>query len=149
VWLISAVALLTGLLFAPLRGAVQRTIDHRLFPERIAKRKRLTQLAASLPALGSLPSMGRHLVAEIRDIFDVRSASLLVADPRSDILVSLASTAVDLEGNADRSLLLSPDDEGVRMLRRAGRMVQAHAVARRSATLAQRLRQATSRAIRC
>ncbi len=141
VWLISAVALGTGLLFGPLRGAVQRTIDTRLFPERIAMRKRLTQLAASLPALGSLPSMGRHLVAEIRDIFEVRSASLLVADPLSEILVSLASTAIDLDGNAARSLLLSPEDEGVRMLRRTGRLTPADTVARRSATIAQRLHQ--------
>jgi len=141
VWLVSTVALCIGMLFAPLRGAVQRTIDTRLFPERVAMRKRLTTLAGSLPALGNLPSMGRHLVAELRDILDVRSASLLVADPRSEILVSLASTAVDLESNADRSLLLGPDDEGVRLLRGAGRLVPAQAVARRSATIAQRLQQ--------
>jgi diguanylate cyclase (GGDEF)-like protein len=141
VWLISAVALCTGLLFAPLRGAVQRVIDTRVFPERIAMRKRLTQLAETLPALGSLPAMGRHLVAEIRDIFDARSASLLVADPRTAILVSLASTAIDLDGNAEHSLLLGPDDEGVRMLRQTGRLIPAQAVGRRSATIAQRLQQ--------
>lgn len=141
VWVTSVVALTVGLLFAPLRAWVQRVFDARLFPERTAMRARLTELAANLPALGSLPSMGRHLAVEIREIFDVRSATLMVADPRSGILVSLASTTVDLEERADRSLLLGPDDEGVRLLRRSGRLLRSEVVARHSAVLAQRLEQ--------
>ncbi len=137
-WIATSVALAVGLLFAPLRTMVQHQVDSRLFPERVAMRKRLTDLAANLPALGNLPSMGRHLVSEIRDIFDVRSASLLVADPRTGVLVGLASTAVNLELHAERSFLLGPEDEGVRLLSRAGRVLPAGTVARHSAVLAQR-----------
>ncbi len=138
-WVISAATLLMGLLFSPLRGWLQREIDRHVFPERLAQRQRLADLAGHLPAQGSLPSMGQHLVDELRVIFALGSATLLVADPKSRVLVSLASNAVDLRERFDQSFLLQPDDPGLAMLRRVGRPMRAEQVAPHSAALAQRM----------
>jgi len=102
-------------------------------------RQRLADLVAGLPPLGSLPSMGRHLVSELCSIFEVSSATLLVADPRSGVLVTLSSTAVDVGASFDQSFLLQADDPGLDQLQRAGRPLRAEQLAASSASLAQRL----------
>jgi diguanylate cyclase (GGDEF)-like protein len=139
VWVVAAATLLLGLLFSPLRRALQRLIDRRFFPERHALRRRLTGLAGELPALGKLPRMGEHLVARLSEIFGVRSVSLLIADPRSAHLGVLASTRPRLEDDLDRSFLLASDDPGIQALRRSGRPQPAPVLARRSSSLGQRL----------
>jgi diguanylate cyclase (GGDEF)-like protein len=131
------VTLLIGLLFNPLRRALQSTIDRRFFPERFAVRQRLVALAGELPAHGKLPLMGRHLVTRLCPIFGVRSAALLVADPKSGLLVSVAASAE--EGDRELSLLLSPADPGVELLARSARPLPAAELAARSPSLAQRL----------
>lgn len=138
-WLVAGATLILGLLFTPLRQGLQRLIDQRFFPERHAMRKKLTALAADLAALGKLPLMGRHLVDQLREIFGLRSVTLLVADPKSGILLTLATTKTDLEENFGLSFLLSPDDAGLQMLKRSNRAVPATQLIERSTSLAQRL----------
>jgi diguanylate cyclase (GGDEF)-like protein len=102
-------------------------------------RQRLTQLAAHLPAHGNLPEMGRELVTQLRRIFGLESATLLVADPETRILMTLATSSEDPQRRLEQSYLLEPDDPGVVMLGRAGRPLRADQVAPHSATLRQRL----------
>jgi len=121
VWFISAVTLVLGLLFAPLRRALQALIDRRFFPERHALRERLVSLAGELPGLGKLPLMGDHLVGRLQQIFAVSSASLLLADPESRLLSPVATTLderQDLGG-----FLVERDDPAVAALHQAGRPV--------------------------
>ncbi|QQR74680.1 MAG: diguanylate cyclase [Holophagales bacterium] len=139
-WVVSGATLLLGLMFAPLRQSLQRLIDRRFFPERTALRQRLVDLASGLPARGKLPLMGQHLVGRLPEIFDVRTATLLLATPETGHMVTLASTAFDLEEQFDQSFLLAPDDAGIQMLRRSARPLVASLPAARSATMAQRLR---------
>lgn len=131
--------LMLGLLFAPVRRGIQMVVDRRLFPERQEMARLLTDLAAELPTLGSLPAMGRRLVDETVRVFDVETATLLVADPDSGLLVSLASSAVDLDHRFDQALLIEPDDLGLRHLQRAGGPLPADQLAAVSPTMAQRL----------
>lgn len=121
VWFISAVTLALGLLFAPLRRMLHRLIDQRFFPERQALRQRLVDLASELPGKGKLPLMGEHLVDRLEAIFAVRSASLLLVDPQSGLLLPLASTGAAAEAGSPGSPLVHRDDAGVEALRRAGR----------------------------
>jgi diguanylate cyclase (GGDEF)-like protein len=124
-WVVSASTLVLGLLFSPLRRAVQRLIDRRFFPERQALRQRLVALAGELPAFGKLPLMGEHLVARLTAIFDTRSAGLLLANPETGLLGVLAVAAPGAGETAgapmDRNILLPLDDPGVELLRRAQR----------------------------
>jgi diguanylate cyclase (GGDEF)-like protein len=139
VLVVSATTLLVGLLFSPLHRSLQRLISRRLFPERHAQRQRLVELAAQLPAFGKVPLMGKHLVAQLGEIFATSTATVLVADPEGGVLVTVASTSVNPERDFDHSFLLSPDDPGVVYLRRAARPLPAQQVGERSASMAQRL----------
>ncbi|MGH9361314.1 MAG: PDZ domain-containing protein, partial [Thermoanaerobaculia bacterium] len=106
VWVISAATLLSGLLFFPLRGLLQRQIDRRLFPERLALRQSLIALAGELPALGKLPRMGEHLVERLCAVFGARSATILIANPGSGVLSALASSRPWRQEELDRALFL-------------------------------------------
>jgi|CXWL01.1.fsa_nt_gi diguanylate cyclase (GGDEF)-like protein len=139
VWVISAATLLLGLLFSPLRRFLQGLIDRRFFPERQALRQQLTALAGELAVLGKLPIMGKHLVTRLGHIFGVRAATLLLADPKTGLLVTLASSEVDFNKNFDQSFLLSPHDPGVAHLRHTKRPLLAAQLSSRSPSFRQRL----------
>ena len=124
VWFISAVTLVLGLLFAPLRRSLQALIDRRFFPERHALRERLVSLAGELPGLGKLPLMGDHLVGRLQTIFAVSSATLLLADPESRLLAPLATTLDDRDRFA--GFLAERDDPAVEGLAQAGRPMPVH-----------------------
>ncbi|MFP3940492.1 MAG: diguanylate cyclase [Thermoanaerobaculia bacterium] len=141
VWFVSAVTLALGLVFAPLRRLLQGVIDRKLFPERYALRQRLVALAGELPGLGKLPLMGKHLVERLAQVFAVRSATLLLADPKTGLLVPLASTHPDADSGQTPTFLVNRDDPGVEHLARAGRPLAVEQIAAREGTLGQRLRQ--------
>jgi diguanylate cyclase (GGDEF)-like protein len=131
-WSVAAATLLLGLLFAPLRRALQRLIDQRFFPERQALRQRLIALAGELPALGKRPRMGQHLVERLTVIFQSRSAALLVASPETGTLSVLAATP----GGVDPGLVVAMDDPVLETLRRARRPLPPAQLARRSPAFA-------------
>ena len=140
VWFISAITLGLGLLFSPLRRLLQGLIDRKFFPERHALRQRLIALAGELPGLGKLPLMGAHLVERLVRIFALRSASLLLADAKSGLLLPLASTLP--QGRAEApTFLVHRDDPGVEALQRAGRSLPVAQIAARGGTLGPRLKQ--------
>ncbi|HHQ48849.1 MAG TPA: PDZ domain-containing protein, partial [Acidobacteria bacterium] len=140
IWLISGATLLVGLLFWPLRQAIQDVIDRKIFPERHALRTSLASLAANLPAKGSLDAMGRHLVNELTRTFTLSSATLLVADPGSGILVAQASNVKPEGLPPEHSLIMGPDDPAMVYLAEAGRPLPAAQVAAVSSSMALRLR---------
>jgi diguanylate cyclase (GGDEF)-like protein len=132
VWAVSVATLVLGLLFAPLRRALQQLIDRRFFPERYALRRRLIALAGELPALGKLPRMGQHLVDRLTSIFLARSATLLIASPETGLLSVLAST----RSGVDPALLVSLDDPVLEQLQRARRPLSPGQLAFRSPAFA-------------
>ena len=140
VWFISAVTLALGLLFVPLRRFLQGLIDRKFFPERHALRQRLIALAGELPGLGKLPLMGNHLAERLVRIFALRSVTLLLADPKSGLLVPLASTLPQSRGTAP-TFLVNREDPGVEALERAGRALPVAQIAAKGGTLGPRLRQ--------
>ena len=116
IWIVSAITLLLGMAFHPLRGWLQEVIDRRFFPERRALRRHLIELAGELPAQGTVPRMGAHLVERLGSIFAVSTSSLLLADPRSGLLLTVAVRGADPDDSFSLSLLLSPDDPGIELL---------------------------------
>lgn len=139
VWVIAGATLVLGLLFAPLHRGVQNLIERQFSPERHMLRQRLTALTAELATMGKLPLMGQHLVDQLRDILAVRAVTLLLSEPSSRLLLTLASSRIDTKRTFEASFLLSPDDPGVQMLVRGNRPLPSGALAARSAALAQRL----------
>ncbi len=91
IWLFAGTALVLGLVFQPLREVFQHMVDARFFPEQRAFRQQLLDLASQLPAHGKVPRMGRHLVAQLQEIFELQSAAVLSLDPATGILSPLAA----------------------------------------------------------
>ncbi|MBZ5587409.1 MAG: diguanylate cyclase [Acidobacteriia bacterium] len=139
VWVIAGATLALGMLFAPLRSFLQRLIDRSFFPERYALRHRLINLAGDLAAQGRLPAMGRYLVERLCEVFAVRNATLLLAEPKGELLLTLASSSVDSKRDFDQSFLLSSHDPGVEFLRRMRRPVAASTLKTKSSSFHQRL----------
>lgn len=139
VWVVASATLVLGLLFAPLRRFLQEHIDRRFFPERQALRQQLTALASELAAQGKLPAMVAYLMRRLGEIFGTESVTILVADPKTRVLVAVASSAPAFQDELDRSLLLSPDDPGLDHLRRTRRPLPAEQLAERSGVLGYRL----------
>lgn len=131
--------LLLGLLFNPVRRFIQRVVDARFYPEKIAQKERLAELAANLPSLGNLGAIGRLVVKEVTRVFGVTSSTLLVSDPASGLLLSLASASDKPSGGKDGSLLLESSDPGIDQLRLARRPLPADIIAATSPALAQRI----------
>ncbi len=131
VWVVGAATLTLGLLFGPLRSALQQSIDRRFFPEKGALRRRLTDLAARLPALGKLPAMCRELTESLSEILQVPSVRLLLSTaPGGALVFASCSEAVS---DRDDSLLMVPANEPfARFLSSYGRPVQARTLFRRS-----------------
>jgi diguanylate cyclase (GGDEF)-like protein len=81
------------------------------------------------------------LAAELCRIFDVDSATVWIAAPPAGQLVNLASTRAG-GVDSEQTLLLAPDEPGLRLLARTGRPQPAHQLQRLGAALAQRLGEA-------
>ncbi|NOZ79213.1 MAG: diguanylate cyclase [Acidobacteria bacterium] len=139
VWVISATTLLLGLLFWPMRTKIQEIIDRRLFPERMALRQRLVQVAADVPALGDISAIGNHLVHEVTSAFGVTSTTLFIADPRSGVVVALASDAPNADLLLESSLLIDSEDPGLQLLKTANRPLKASHISSMSPSLGMRL----------
>ncbi len=137
-WVISAAALVMGLLFNPFRLRLERWIARKMFPERQALRTRLVALAAELPAQGKLARMGEHLARELARGFAVDPVAVWVAAPPQGQLVELASTGrspLDLE----RTALITADDPAIRRLARDGRPTAAGPLGDMSPAMRERL----------
>lgn len=66
-WLITGIAVLCGILFRPLRMGIERLVEHGLFPERRALRKRLIEIAGSLSQQPDMKELLRSLADQSRD----------------------------------------------------------------------------------
>jgi diguanylate cyclase (GGDEF)-like protein len=127
-----------GLTFGSLRRRLKTLIDQRFYPERQEMRRQLVELASELPAQGNLQRMGRHLVERLERILAVSSATLLLTDPRSQTLLTVASNRRERREPGSLSLLLDPRDPGISLLRDTGRPLSASRLLTVSPSLARR-----------
>jgi diguanylate cyclase (GGDEF)-like protein len=141
VWVVSGATLGLGLIFNPLRRRLQRLIDRRLFPESAAFRQRVLGLMAELPARGKLPRMGEYMCDELCRTFSLESATIWIAAPPMGQLMRLAASGIAFE-DTDQTVLLAPDDAGLRALARGARPIPSSQLERAGGSLAVRLREA-------
>ncbi|MEO8275189.1 MAG: diguanylate cyclase [Thermoanaerobaculia bacterium] len=139
VWVVSVATLGLGLLFNPLRTRLQLLIDRKLFPKSAAFRQRILGLSTELAARGKLPRMGEFLCDELCRTFGLGSATLWIAAPPMGQLMTLASSGTALE-DLDLTVLLAPDDAGLRALTRSARAMPVAQLERLGGSLAMRLR---------
>lgn len=139
VFLVSGATLLLGLLFSPLRSYLQEVIDQRFFPERYAQRQQLVQLASELSSYGKIQPMSAFLVEQVREVFACPRVTLLLVDSTNQLLVTTASTAVNLVADFDSAFLLAREDPAVQAVAQAGSPTAAAELMPVSGAMAQRL----------
>lgn len=139
VFLVSFATLLLGLLFSPLRSYLQEVIDQRFFPERLAQRQQLVQLASELTSYGKVQPMSAFLVEQVREVFNCPRVTLLLVDSANQLLVATASTTVNLAAEFDSAFLLAREDPAVRAVAQAGAPMSAAELMPASGAMAQRL----------
>ena len=139
VWVVSAATLGLGLIFNPLRKRLQAVIDRRLFPESAAFRQRVLGLVSEVASRGKLPRMGEYLCEELCRTFGLASATIWIAAPPMGQLMSLASSGIALE-DSEQTVLLAPDDTGLRALTRGARPLPSAQLERVGGSLAMRVR---------
>ena len=139
VWAVASASLVVGLFFAPFRRWVDRQVYKRFFPERLELRSKLTELAAELPTLGESPVMGKHLVDRLGEIFGVRWATLMLADPTSGYLATIGSSVEGQTQELESSLILPAKDPGLTLLSRAGKPFRVRELYAKSPSVAKRL----------
>jgi diguanylate cyclase (GGDEF)-like protein len=139
VWVVSAATLGLGLIFNPMRKRLQTLIDRRLFPESEAFRERVLGLVSDLASRGKLPRMGEYLCDELCRTFALESVTLWIAAPPMGQLMSLASSGNAPE-DTEQTVLLAPDDSGLRALTRGARPITASQLERVGGSLAMRVR---------
>ncbi|NLI46591.1 MAG: diguanylate cyclase [Acidobacteria bacterium] len=137
IWLFAGTALVLGLVFQPLREVFQHMVDARFFPEQRAFRQQLLDLASQLPAHGKVPRMGRHLVAQLQEIFELRSAAVLSLDPATGILSPLAAVVhADEPIPAGDPLIISRQDPGIELLSKIQRPLPVERITAKETRLA-------------
>jgi len=129
--LIAVSMLLLGILFSPIFNGVRKLVEKRFFPERSALRQRLIDLAGELPAIGSLPEMGRVLVVQLREIFAVRSVTILIKRPGSGVFIPLASTLDEGQLEGSQLNLIPADHPGLKVIGSARKPVLVRSLFRR------------------
>lgn len=139
VWVVSAATLGLGLIFNPMRKRLQGVIDRRLFPESAAFRQRALGIVAELASHGKLPRMGEFLCEELCRTFGLQSVTIWIAAPPMGQLMSLAAAGIALE-DSEQTVLLAPDDLGLRALTRGARPMPSAQLERAGGSLAMRVR---------
>lgn len=79
-WLVTACALLIGILFRPLRQGIERLVERGLFPRRRALRHRLVEIARSLSGLNRLEVLIQQLADDTRDALDLSWSAVIVVE---------------------------------------------------------------------
>ncbi len=79
-WLVTGIAVICGILFRPLRTAVERLVEHGLFPERRVLRKRLIEIAASLSQQSSMKDLLERLAWQTRETLDLAWTAVVTID---------------------------------------------------------------------
>jgi diguanylate cyclase (GGDEF)-like protein len=79
-WLVTAMALVIGILFRPIRDGLERLVEKGLFPERRALRQRLIEIAGSLSDQDDMKELVQRLADDTRQALRLDWASVVAVD---------------------------------------------------------------------
>lgn len=129
-WLVTGVAIVTGVLFRPLRGGIERLVERGLFPERRALRQRLIQIAAALSNEEHMKDLVQHLADETRQALGLTWVTVVAIDGPGRDLHTAFSEGINLSDHKALVDLLSSDSETFHHLSRNQRPITIRRLAR-------------------
>ena len=122
-WLVTGIAVGCGILFRPLRVTVERLVEHGLFPERRALRKRLIEIAGSLSQQSSMDGLLSRLAEQSRETLDLAWTAVVTIEQHGVEQQSAFSEEMDERRRQDLSRLLSTESPVFLYLSRSKRPV--------------------------
>ena len=140
-WLVTGVAIVTGVLFRPLRGGIERLVERGLFPERRALRQRLIQIASALSSEEHMKDLVQRLADETRQALDLTWVTVVAIDGPGRDLHTAFSEGISLDDHKTLVGLLSSDSVTFDRLSRNQRPVTIRKLARHHAEAARELSQ--------
>jgi diguanylate cyclase (GGDEF)-like protein len=100
-WLITGVAVMTGIAFRPLRSGIERVVEKGLFPERRALRQRLIQIAGALSSESHMKDLVQRLADETRQALGLSWATVVAIDgPGRDLHTAFSEGIEPLDQRA-------------------------------------------------
>ncbi len=108
-WLVTGIAIVCGILFRPLRVAVERLVEHGLFPERRVLRKRLIEIAASLSQQSNMNDLLKRLAGQTRETLDLDWTAVVTIEQHGIEQRSAFSEGMDERRRQNLTRLLGPD----------------------------------------
>ncbi len=122
-WIVTACALVIGILFRPLRQGIERLVERGLFPKRRALRHRLIQVARALSTQGRLETLVQQLADESRRALDLSWSAVVAVDEVKDDLATAFSRGIEPERQKRLTALLNERSKAFGHLERLRRPV--------------------------
>lgn len=141
VWLITALALIIGVLFRPLSIGIERLVERGLFPERRALRYRLIQIAAALSNQDDMKELVQRLANETQRALQLCWVAVVANDDTDRRLHAAASEALDENSRRDLIALLDTGSDIFTTLSQTQRPITIRRLSRRQPEAAGRLAQ--------
>ena len=131
IWLITAAAVVTGILFRPLRSGLERVVEKGLFPERRALRQQLIDIAAALSSENHMKDLVQRLANETRRALGLSWATVVAIDGPGRELHAAFSAGIAASDQKSLVRLLGSDSATFENLSRNQRPVTVRRLARR------------------
>jgi diguanylate cyclase (GGDEF)-like protein len=117
-WLVTGVAIATGLLFRPLRSSIEQVVERGFFPERRALRQRLIQIASALSSEQHLKDLAQHLADETRQALGLTWVTVVAIDGPGRDLHTAFSEGINADQQKALVGLLDTESETFEQLSR-------------------------------
>jgi len=122
-WIVTACALLIGIMFRPLRNGITRLVEQGLFPKRRALRHRLIQIARALSTQNQLKTLIQQLADDAAEALDLSWAAVVAVDEPQESLASAFSRGIKPAQQNRLTSLLHERSEAFKSLERMHRPV--------------------------
>lgn len=131
-WLVTACALLIGVLFRPLRRGIERLVERGLFPKRRALRYRLIQVARGLSTQKRLESLIQQLADDAREALDLSWSAVVAVDEPQQGLTTAFSLGIDRAQRERLASLLHEQSDAFESLDRLRRPITVNRLRRQN-----------------
>ncbi|WP_376695439.1 diguanylate cyclase [Wenzhouxiangella sp. EGI_FJ10305] len=139
-WIITACALLIGVLFRPLRHGIERLVERGFFPSRRALRYLLIQVARGLSTQNRLESLIQQLANDTREAMDLSWSAVVAVDEPQKGLTTAFSEGIEPEQRDRLTWLLNEHSEAFEILDRLRRPITVNRLQRQNEQAAEDLR---------
>ncbi len=138
-WIITACALLIGVLFRPLRHGIERLVERGFFPSRRALRYLLIQVARGLSTQNRLESLIQQLANDTREVMDLSWSAVVAVDEPQKGLATAFSEGIEPEQRNRLTWLLNERSEAFEILDRLRRPITVNRLRRQNEQAAEDL----------